>query len=79
MRDLRSYAGQQVLIRQGRVQEGTEGRNDSRPGDWLLTGASNASGAVYLKDVLTRLPTQPQSRIGELRPHRWKRADAVTP
>jgi hypothetical protein len=26
---------------------------------------------VYLKDVLTRLPTQPQSRIGELLPHRW--------
>ncbi|MBP7446635.1 MAG: transposase domain-containing protein, partial [Zoogloea sp.] len=25
----------------------------------------------YLKDVLTRLPTQPQSRIGELLPHRW--------
>ncbi|MBP7443901.1 MAG: transposase domain-containing protein, partial [Zoogloea sp.] len=24
-----------------------------------------------LKDVLTRLPTQPQSRIGELLPHRW--------
>ncbi len=31
---------------------------------------------AYLKDVLTRLPTQPQSRIGELLPHRWKRADA---
>ncbi|WP_284189670.1 transposase domain-containing protein, partial [Zoogloea oryzae] len=26
---------------------------------------------AYLKDVLTRLPTQPQSRIGELLPHRW--------
>lgn len=34
---------------------------------------------AYLKDVLTRLPTQPQSRIGELLPHQWKRADAVTP
>ena len=27
---------------------------------------------AYLKDVLTRLPTQPASRIGELLPHRWK-------
>jgi hypothetical protein len=27
---------------------------------------------AYLKDVLTRLPTQPQSRIGELLPHRWR-------
>jgi transposase len=26
---------------------------------------------VYLKDVLTRLPTQKASRIGELLPHRW--------
>jgi transposase len=25
----------------------------------------------YLKDVLTRLPTQPASRIGDLLPHRW--------
>ena len=27
---------------------------------------------VYLKDVLTRLPTQPASRVGELLPHRWQ-------
>ena len=27
---------------------------------------------VYLKDVLTRLPTQLNSRIDELLPHRWK-------
>ncbi len=33
---------------------------------------------AYLKDVLNRLPMQPQSRIGELLPHRWKRADAAT-
>ena len=26
---------------------------------------------AYLKDVLTRLPTQPASRIGELLPHGW--------
>ena len=26
---------------------------------------------VYLKDILARLPTQPNSRIGELLPHRW--------
>ena len=26
---------------------------------------------AYLRDVLTRLPTQPASRIEELLPHRW--------
>ena len=30
---------------------------------------------AYLKDVLTRLPTQLNSRIGELLPHQWQRAD----
>ncbi len=29
---------------------------------------------AYFKDVLTRLPTQPASRIEELLPHRWKPA-----
>ena len=28
---------------------------------------------AYLKDVLTRLPTHPDRRIGELLPHRWVR------
>ena len=27
---------------------------------------------AYLKDVLTRLPTQRNSQIGELLPHRWQ-------
>jgi transposase len=27
---------------------------------------------AYLKDILTRLPTQPNSRIDELLPHNWK-------
>ena len=31
---------------------------------------------AYLKDVLTRLPTHLNSRIGELLPHRWQRASA---
>ena len=26
---------------------------------------------AYLKEVFTRLPTQPMSRIEELLPHRW--------
>jgi len=30
----------------------------------------------YLKDVLARLPTQPNSRIDELLPHRWTPATA---
>ena len=29
---------------------------------------------AYLKDVRTRLPTQLNSRIDELLPHRWKPA-----
>lgn len=29
---------------------------------------------AYLKDVLTRLPTQPNSRIDELLPHNWQPA-----
>ena len=27
---------------------------------------------AYLKDVLSRLPTQPYSKISELLPHRWQ-------
>jgi len=30
---------------------------------------------TYVKDVLTRLPTLPNSRIEELLPHRWRLAD----
>jgi transposase len=29
---------------------------------------------AYLKDVLTRLPTHPNSRIDELLPHLWQPA-----
>ena len=29
---------------------------------------------AYLKDVFTRLPTQPASKIEELLPHRWQPA-----
>jgi transposase len=32
---------------------------------------------AYLKDVLERLPTQPNSRIQELLPHRWQPATAT--
>jgi hypothetical protein len=32
---------------------------------------------AYLKDVLTRLPTQLNSHIEELLPHRWMPADAA--
>ena len=36
---------------------------------------------AYLKDILQRLPTQRDSAIGELLPHRWKRQapDAPAP
>lgn len=32
---------------------------------------------VYLRDVLERLPTQPNSRIGELLPHHWVPSEGV--
>lgn len=34
---------------------------------------------VYLRDVLQRLPTQLNSRIEELLPHRWCPAEAEQP
>ena len=32
---------------------------------------------AYLRDVLQRLPTQPNSRIEELLPHRWQPASSA--
>ncbi len=32
---------------------------------------------AYLKDVLSKLPTHPASRIGDLLPHRWQTATAI--
>lgn len=51
-----------------------------RAGKWAaavmtLIQSAELNGHVpyaYLKDVLTRLPTQPASRIDELRPHNWQ-------
>jgi hypothetical protein len=40
-----------------------------------LVQSAKLNGAdpwLYLRDVLTRLPTQLNSRIDELLPHRWK-------
>ena len=34
---------------------------------------------VYLRDVVTRVSTHPQSRIGELLPDRWKAAESPDP
>jgi hypothetical protein len=34
---------------------------------------------AYLRDVLQRLPTQPNSRIEDLLPHRWRPASDATP
>ena len=34
---------------------------------------------AYLRDVLQRLPTQPNSRIEELLPHRWQSACSAAP
>lgn len=44
-----------------------------------LLATAKANGLdphAWLLDVLTRLPTTRNSQIGELLPHRWKRADA---
>jgi hypothetical protein len=34
---------------------------------------------AYLRDVLQRLPTQLNSQIGELLPHRWQPASRAEP
>jgi len=44
-----------------------------------LIQSANLNGLdphAYLKDVLTRLPTHPNSRIDELLPHNWRPANA---
>jgi transposase len=44
-----------------------------------LIQSANLNGLdphAYLKDVLTRLPTHPNSRIEELLPHNWQPATA---
>jgi hypothetical protein len=38
-----------------------------RRGFWRCSGRTS-----YIKDVLTRLPTQPAGRIEESLPHRWQ-------
>jgi hypothetical protein len=38
---------------------------------------NNIEPLAYLTDVLTRLPTQPNSRIEELLPTRWRPASEV--
>ena len=55
--------------------------DNSRWDGWTLTSLLQSAKLnghdpfAYLKDVLTRLPTQLNSRIDELLPHRWKPAD----
>ena len=34
---------------------------------------------AYLRDVLTRLPTQPAEQLADLLPHRWQAARITTP
>ena len=52
------------------------GRHDHEP---AAVGQANGHEPwAYLKDVLTRLPTQLNSRIGELLPHRWEASDLKT-
>lgn len=37
-----------------------------------VVALAHADPYAYLRDVLERLPTQPDSRIAELLPHRWQ-------
>jgi hypothetical protein len=49
---------------------------------WSLVRSAQLNGMdphAYLKDVLQRLPTQRDSAIGELLPHRWISADYSLP
>jgi hypothetical protein len=34
---------------------------------------------AYLRDVLTRLPTQPAEQLADLLPHRWQAARSAAP
>ncbi|QDE94121.1 transposase [Myxococcus xanthus] len=42
-------------------------------------GANQINPEAYLADVLLRVQTHPNSRIGELLPHEWKRRRAADP
>jgi len=52
------------------------GRGDHNLGFPLIASAkfNGHDPYAYLRDVLERLPTQPNSRIDELLPHRWAQA-----
>ncbi|QDE72593.1 hypothetical protein BHS09_25375 [Myxococcus xanthus] len=41
--------------------------------------ANQVNPEAYLEDVLLRVQTYPNSRIGELLPHEWKRRRAADP
>jgi transposase len=47
--------------------------NQIRP---IAIGRNGHDPYAYLKDVLTRLPTQRNSMIAQLLPHRWTPATA---
>jgi len=61
-----------VLARFGLVRSSFIRPQDLR--ELQSTRLNKADPWVYLKDVLTRLPTQLNSRLEELLPHRWKPA-----
>jgi transposase len=59
---------------------GHEAAGENLAGLYALVATCEANGVnpeAYLKDVLLRVQTHPNSRIEELLPHEWKRARAV--
>ncbi|RKI24084.1 IS66 family transposase [Corallococcus sp. AB004] len=61
---------------------GHEAAGENLAGLYALVATCEANGVNpedYLADVLLRVQTHPNSRIGELLPHEWKRRRAVDP
>ncbi|NOK07093.1 MULTISPECIES: IS66 family transposase [unclassified Myxococcus] len=61
---------------------GHEAAGENLAGLYALVATCEANGVnpeAYLADVLLRVQTHPNSRIGELLPHEWKRRRAADP
>ncbi|NVJ10770.1 IS66 family transposase [Myxococcus sp. AM001] len=61
---------------------GHEAAGENLAGLYALVASCEANGVnpeTYLADVLLRVQTHPNSRIGELLPHEWKRRRAADP
>ncbi len=71
-----------VLGRKNLLFVGHEAAGENLAGLYALVATCEANGVnpeAYLADVLLRVQTHPNSRIGELLPHEWKRRSVADP